>query len=188
MKKTLFLVTGMLLFILGCDKDCDRDDHDNQDNITQAVVFEYEYTNHAWGYSHFGWLIDENGTVKGYSIHDDWKSADDEGYISKSDLLSNSNLTDTVYFQVDNDLLLEHFENRFEVLQGNLESSDQNTADAGTGALYLYVWDVDEGKYYKQLLASHGDMPETNTHPKVQSMVDWLEGIGAQTDRFFWGL
>ena len=50
-------VLGMVVF--GCKKS------EVNTDITQAVLFEYEYVNHAWIYTHMGWMIDENGEVKG---------------------------------------------------------------------------------------------------------------------------
>lgn len=181
MKRWFFLLPLIAMILSACDKELDPE------NINQTVVFEYEYINHAWVYTHFGWLIDENGDVKGYSRTDVWRAADDDGYITKEDLVNNLSLTDTLYFTVDKDELLNYFDDRFDVLHGQIDTADQRMADAGAGSLYVYVWDVDEEKYKKQLLASRGDLNLTNTKAKVNSIVNWLKEIGDQTDRFFWG-
>lgn len=166
--------------MLSCDKEV------NHGNITQAVVFEYEFINHAWIYTHFGWLIDENGEVKGYQRTDGWKDVDENGFISKEDVIANLNLTDTVYFIVNRDKMLDYFEDRYDLLTGQIDTTGPYMADAGMGSLFIYVWDVNEEKYQKQLLAARGDINLTNNHPKAKSIIDWLTEIGDQTDRFFW--
>lgn len=154
--------------------------------ITQPVVFEYEFINSAWIFTHFGWMIDENGGVHQYTRHDEWKVENAEGFITKGDLQFNLNLTDTTLFQVDKDQLLAFFDERFEVLNTELDTADQHMADSGQGALYIYVWDSQKASYKKQLLASKGDLELSPKNTTAQGMVSWLVEQGKKTDRFYW--
>lgn len=180
MRRLTIILPLIVLMFSSCYKEVEPND------INQAVVFEYEFENHAWIYTHFGWMIDENGDVKGYTRTDDWNSADENGFISKNDLISNLGMTDTLYFNTDKDKFVDFFEDRFEVLNGTIDTAEQHTADAGVGAMYIYVWDTDKEMYKKQLLASRGDLNTTNQSAPVDSMIKWLKEIGEQTDRFFW--
>jgi len=176
-----FLASACLLLILGaCCKD------ETPTDISQPVLFEYEFINHAWVYTHMGWLIDAEGNVLGYNLPGNWNEVDAEGYIGKSEVIENLSQTDTMYFKVDNQELLENAKHRFDLPGARVDTSDQYMADAGIGVLYVYVWDTEVEKYNRVLLASRGDIRMTNTHPKVKSIVSWLEGVGNQTDRFFW--
>ena len=171
-------VLGMVVF--GCKKS------EVNTDITQAVLFEYEYVNHAWIYTHMGWMIDENGEVKGFTSPGNWKFTDDEGYISKEDLESNLSQTDTCYFAISKDDILNHFNERFDLLNGRIDTSDTFMADAGIGGLYVYVWNQQMNKYKKQVLATSGDISVTNSHHKAGTIISWLKGIGERTDRYYW--
>ncbi len=178
--KNVWILLCVGVLILSCEKqEVDRD-------ITQPVLFEYEYVNHAWVYTHFGWMIDDQGKVVGYNLPKAWTSMDHEGYISKDDLLQNYQQSDTVYTTVDGDKLLDQFDHRFDVINTRLDTADSYMADAGVGALYVYVWNTKKNKYQRQLLAMKGDLSISNNRPQVKSMVDWLISVGKQTDRFFW--
>lgn len=180
MKRYLSLLALPLFFLSACDKeDLDRD-------LTQPVVFQYEYVNHAWGFSHAGWMIDTEGNVKGFNLPENWNKPDQDGFISKEDLVENLAMTDTLYARVDNSKLLRHFGNRFDMLKGRMDTSDQNMADAGVGSLLVYVWNEKEEAYETVLLASKGDVSVTNKSTEAKSAVSWLKSVGEETDRFFW--
>ncbi len=175
-------VTMLVLLILGisCTKET------NPDDITQPVLFEYEYLNHAWIYTHFGWMIDSKGDLVGFQNPKHWVHPDNDGYISKDDLIANLNQQDTTFFSVDLYKALDYFEDRFDMLSTDLDTSDVYMADAGIGGLYVYVWDSNKELYKKQLLESSGDFSVRNTKPKVDGLVKWLSVQGEKTGRFFW--
>lgn len=170
----------LALIISSCEKD-----YVNQD-ITQPVVFEYEYVNHAWIYTHLGWMIDEEGSIRGFYYPGEWNLPDDSGFFTKEDLKENLAQTDTTYGRVDNAEMLLHFNNRSDFRGAKMDTSDTFMADAGVGTLYAYVWDKSIQKYERILLASKGDISVTNTENKAKAAVRWLKDVGKETDRFYW--
>ena len=54
------LMLLMLLALSSCEQEL-KDDYEIPGN--QAVLFEYHYINHAWGYAENGWLIDSDGNM-----------------------------------------------------------------------------------------------------------------------------
>jgi hypothetical protein len=183
MKNTLLFALGFMFLTLSlsCDK-CDE----NVD-IVQPVLFQYEHVNHAWLYTHVGWMIDGNGDVKGFNLPEKWTFPDSDGFISKSDLQDNLNQTDTVFYSVSKDELLDHFDDRFDLLDARIDTSDTYMADAGMSVLSVYIWDLGKEMYKKQVLKTKGDLQLTNSHPKTKPIVDWLVKIGKNTDNFYWG-
>ncbi len=180
--KNLFLVAFCVALIASsCDKEVESHD------IVQPVLFEFEYINHAWGYKHSGWLIDENGDVKGFNLPEQWIFPDNDGYISKEDLRKNLLNTDTLYFRVDKDKLLDHFRSRFDLLNARMDTSDIFMADAGMSALSVFIWNSDKQKYKKQIIKTKGDIQLTNSNSKTKGVQNWLEDVGEKTDRFYWG-
>lgn len=180
MKKSVISLLVITSLAFSCCKE------DIPADLSQPVLFEYEYINYAWGYRHFGWMIDSEGKVRGYSLPEKWNGTDESMLISKVDLMENLAQTDESYTSVDNSDLLKHFNDRFDIQGARMDTSDVYMADAGIGALFVYVWDTSLNKYKKVLLASKGDLSVSNTSSKAKSAVSWLVKVGKQTDNFFW--
>lgn len=181
MKKILILTAITVLLIACCDVETVPSDY-----AVQPVLFEYEYVNHAWVYTHFGWMIDSNGQIKGYSQPKSWNFTDEDGYISKDDLKENLMNTDTTYGSVNKDKMLKYFDDRFELLYGRVDTADTYMADAGVSLLAIYVWDADKEMYNKKTLATKGDIQLTNKNIKAKPIINWLIEVGQKTDHFFW--
>jgi len=107
-------------------------------------------------------------------------------HLTKAELTANLAQADSLYTTADEANLSHHFKNRFDMQGAVMDTSDVFMADAGIGALYVYVWDKAVEKYEKVLLASKGDISVTNKSSEAKSAVNWLKTIGKQTDRFFW--
>jgi hypothetical protein len=179
MKKLPLLAGIFILLLCSCEKNSSSD-------IVQPVVFEYEYINYAWGYRHLGWMIDEGGRIKGFNLPQNWNDTDKDMIISKEDLRENLNQADTLFGYADNSEMLKHYNNRFDFLKGDLDTSGIFMADAGIGALYAYIWSDDHAGYRKVLLAQKGDISVTNTSSQAKSAVKWLRETGEGTGRFYW--
>ena len=179
MYKTIISILILAIVIVSCKKE-------DLNEFNQPVLFEYEYINHAWLYTHKGWMMDEEGNVRGFKLPEEWNNPDEKGYITKQELVDNLEQADTLYTTVDESDLLNHFNNRFDMQGAITDTSDVIMADAGIGTLYVYVWDEEVEKYEKVLLASKGDLSVTNMNSSAKSAVSWLVDIGKQTDRFFW--
>ena len=58
MKNKIHYLVFFVLSIMGCEKL-----NDSYPNENQLVLFQVEYINYAWGYSHHGILIDSSGKM-----------------------------------------------------------------------------------------------------------------------------
>ncbi len=180
MTKNLVISLVIVALAVSCRKN------DLDPDLSQPILFEYEFINNAWGYQHLGWMIDAHNRVRGYFRPDIWNHPDENGLLSKAELLENLDQSDTTYFKVNSYYLNKYFDDRFEIQGAPVDTSDLYMADAGMGVLYVYVWDSSEEKYSRVLLASRGDIMMTNSHSKTEKVVKWLETVGKQTDRFYW--
>lgn len=172
------MIVGLTL--ISCSKSTD-----NHGIGVQPVLFEYEYVNHAWIYTHFGWMIDAEGQILGYTRTDDWIHPADN-HISKEDLIHNLNLCDTVFGTADELKLLKYYDLRYDFASSEVDTADQYMADAGTGTLFVYIWDSKKQSYNRAVLASRGDIQMTNQHFNAAGAIRFLVDEGAKTDRFFW--
>ncbi len=65
--KNIVLLVIIAFLLTGCRQT---------DEITfggaSSLIFQSEYTNYAWGYSHNGWLLDTSGQVKRFQKSAKW--------------------------------------------------------------------------------------------------------------------
>ena len=183
--KIVLLSLTCFIFVVFALFACD-DYFKNGDNPKSLILFQYEYTNWAWGYSHSGWFIDNQGNVKGYNMPDDWKWPDKSGYIAFDSLIFNYHQTDTLYFQIDILSLAEKTNLIKGAINGELSDKVYNGADIGKMALYCYYWDRKKNKYKKQLLAVTGDYGQINTTSNAIQLTNYLIQIGELNKLFLW--
>lgn len=188
MKKSVVfsILPGITLFLsmTGCmQKDCGCDPEPGHN---QAVLFQYEYQNHAWGFRHKGFLIDEKGTVKGYFQPKNWIFPDSSGVLAGQDLENNLSQCDTICGTVDQRILNQYFGNIESIRFGKIVDNGVDMADAGTGRFSAWYRNERTGKYESVFLSSSGDVNRVNSHPDVKELVDWLIKIGERSNRFSW--
>ena len=66
--KNIFILFTVI-FITGCKKNIVI-------NEKQAILFQVEYINYAWGYQHNGFIIDNEGNVLTYKNPQNWNFPD----------------------------------------------------------------------------------------------------------------
>lgn len=181
----VYLIIAFLT-LSSCENDEDNTINKKNDNSDLIVLFQYEYMNWAWGYSHSGWFIDNHGNVKGYNLPDHWKWTDSLGYITYDSLIYNYNQSDTLYCQIDTTTLYEKSQLIDETINGNLSDLNCHGADIGGMALYCYSWDRIKYKYKRQLLAETGDCEQINTTPEAIQLTDYLIQVGKLNAQCFW--
>jgi len=87
-----------VVLLMSCEK---QEVNDTFPNARQLVLFQVEYINYAWGFSHSGFLIDSSGVVSLFKYPGDWHHPDSAGYISISDMEDNIRQLDTITFRIN---------------------------------------------------------------------------------------
>ena len=175
---------GGCLNFPGCDNH--HGDRDDENRIMEPVVFEYEYINHAWGYRHHGFYIENDGHIRGYNMPKEWKETDSTGTISASDVKFNISQCDSLYGKVDKEDLLYHFGLLEDAGNGKIRELPITMADAGVGTLYGYYLDPHNNMMQRVFLACNGDVNKENITSAARMITTWLIEVGQSTDRFFW--
>jgi len=150
------------------------------------VLFQYEYYNYAWGFRHHGFLIDNQGRIKGFSQPEKWIATDSTGLLTEADLRYNLAQCDTVCGSVNKADLDLYFSRIKDIRTGEIVDNGLVMADAGTGVLSAWYWNEKAQKFENVFLMSNGDYNKVNNHPEVKELVAWLKWIGEKTDRFYW--
>jgi hypothetical protein len=165
----LLISLAVIAFML---LSCQKETYQLPDD--QPVYFEYKYQNFAWGYQHHGWLIDNEGKVRYYSMPEEWRIAEVDG-ISKENLLFNLSQTDSIITQIDKKVLDEKLSLIPKAKDGEITTPENHMFDAGTASLYAYYYDRSTKKYKGVLLAQSGDWECHNTSEAAVQLVEWMK-------------
>jgi len=184
MKKSIYFV--LMLLVSMAMAGCMKENCGCEPKTDPPVLFQYEYYNYAWGFRHFGFMIDGEGRANGFRQPKNWTAPDSMGMISRSDLEYNLYQCDTVYTRIDRSKLNQHYSKVEDIRSGKIIDYGMVMADAGTGELSAWYWNRKAGKYENVFLMSNGDIYRVNSHPDVKEMVEYLKEIGKKTNNFYW--
>lgn len=149
------------------------------------VLFEYRHVNFAWQPVNYGWFIDAAGEVKRYRLTGaacrEWKTADQDGYITKCDLAQNYQRAVEQIAVLDSTELGQKTAG-MDVLLCDSELSQPVSGgyDRGDSEFVCYLWDSEKGQYKRILLAREGDFSQKNLHPKAVELVEWLSTLNKE--------
>ncbi|RLB64532.1 MAG: hypothetical protein DRH08_09430 [Deltaproteobacteria bacterium] len=165
----------LLLVLSACEKDLNQE-YDAPDD--QAVLFEYHYINHAWGYADHGWLIDAEGKMRSFEFPENFRLPDSTGNISQEDLFHNLSQCDSIIVSVEEKDLDYYTGLIAGAAEGEIGSPENIAADAGSAVLGCYLYDESKDMYQYVFLAVSGDWQQSNDAPEAGILVAWLKSIG----------
>ncbi len=140
--------------------------------------FQFEYINHAWGFSHGGFTITPSGKVYTFDKTTPWTFA-------VNSLLSFAALDSNINASVKRDTLigssdLAHYQTlAFIATSGVMSSPVLHGADMGAHLCKIIVPDPGgkPGVYREFILLQTGDTEFHNLTPEAALISDWLLGI-----------
>jgi hypothetical protein len=168
MKKTI-LYLSIMLFLAGCEKKTE-----NYPNADQQILFQVEYNNWAWGYSHDGIVIDSSGNVRYFKFPKNWNYPDTAGYISESDMNKNLQQLDTVLFTIEKNTLLKYFSLLKDAAEGQISKPVNRMFDAGETTYSGFLYDLYSNRYKHILIKMVGDWSRDNDSSEAEEIYNWL--------------
>jgi hypothetical protein len=170
--KTVICLAVLLFLGASCEKEYYFGPED------QPVYFEYHYVNNAWGVADNGWLVDQEGNMRGFDFPEDYRWPDSEGYLSLEDLEYNLGQTDTLLRTFKRQEFTSYSRLIGGASRGPLSESRVRGADMGSASLACFAWDRYEGKYKYILLIRAGDWEQQNLSEEAEILVNWLKEYG----------
>ena len=170
--KNLILSIVLLTLFTGCTE---TDEPYSGDSIN--LIFQSEYTNHAWGYNHNGWMMDRSGIVKRFQKTATWVFPDSAGYISKADMQKNVAACDSVLEQIGTNEFRLYAEKAMTCVNGTLTKPENKMADAGENIWAFYIYDSGKNGYKRIILNMTGDWSQLNLATNSKEIVDWMMKI-----------
>ncbi|MCU0409100.1 MAG: hypothetical protein MUD02_09155 [Bacteroidales bacterium] len=152
-------------------------------NESQAILFQYDYINYAWGYQHKGFLIDNTGNIYTYDNPGDWKFPGNNRELSESDLASNLSgctLSELKISQLELQKYSSYIKN---ISQSEVSAAKNTGADGGTAEYLCYRYSETSGIYKGILVKMEGDFTAENLNLHAKKVTQWLKDVSARLDR-----
>ncbi|GAA4445077.1 hypothetical protein GCM10023091_36120 [Ravibacter arvi] len=144
----------------------------------QALYFEVNHINFAWGYNHGGYLIDSLGRVLTYKVEEkpatDIRETDTFTKARIEEKLSNSTVS---AFALPARELSEKAAQIYKITGNKFSKTVQIGADQGVTSFYAYRYDPREKTYTRVLLSRRGDIAFYNTDSDARELTKWIESV-----------
>jgi hypothetical protein len=155
----------LLLLLAGCEEINDRH---------PMVIFQYHYTNHAWGYQDSGFIIDTAGKLRSFSMPAVWNYPDTNGYISATEMeenlaqLGENECTVNMYD-------IAFFAGKLRKAQdGKISEPEHRMCDAGSHSYGGYIFEPGRNRYKYVFLKLTGDFYKENQAREADDIYEWL--------------
>jgi hypothetical protein len=181
MKTNILKLATFLLILAGSFSSCGKNKALTPP-ASQKILFECYYINRAWGYSHRGFFIDNEGKVLDYSQSGSgvnntaWNFPDDQGMISEQALMENLQKT-TVRDTLINKKTLEEYADIIYLVDENSYTERHNAYDMGARIYTCYQYNKDTRTYKQVKVSENGDWIRINNNKYAKQISDWLQTI-----------
>ncbi len=172
MKKTIYIISLILgtLSSESCRKDY---------NISEAqqILFQMDYVNYAWGYQHYGFMIDNQGRVLTYDNPERWNFPDDNFILTERQVAENISLCRVSQERITAKELLKYSSYIDNIAASKVSSMRNVGADAGVMQYICYRFSEDSFIYKGFMLKTEGDFTAENLNFYSKRVVSWMKEI-----------
>jgi hypothetical protein len=173
MKRIYIFAIAAAFFLVSC-KD---DGVSPNPEPSYRYVFEIEYINFAWGYSHHGIYIDSAGRLFQYSYEgssDIWHP-DSTGFYTQEQLASKYSHRNTLMNTLRRDTVNKYFRMIEAAALGTYSDTTATAADMGEFAYIAYKYNPVTKKYQQVVLRVEGDFTFLNQSQSAMTIAGWLK-------------
>ena len=187
MKRLVLMIIHALIYgiVLCLVSSCEKDEI-FQPPASQKILFECYYINWAWGYSHSGFFVDNEGKIMTYSqsgigldAHPDyvgWNFPDNQGSIGEQALMENVQKTTVSSIEIDKKTLKKYAEKIY-LVKENSYTEYHNACDMGAFVYVCYQYNENTRTYKQVTLLQNGDWIRENNNKYAKQISDWLQSI-----------
>jgi hypothetical protein len=156
--------------ISGCEKAYVLSDE-------QDILFQYEYINNAWGYHHYGFLIDNKGEVLIFNNPVNWNFPDEDHILLKKQVKENiSNCTKTNRKLSKSELqkYMNYIDN---IASSKVTAPKKIGANAGITSFLCFQFSETTSAYKVSTIKTEGDVACENLNFYSRKVSEWMKGI-----------
>jgi hypothetical protein len=167
--KTFFILITIIL-ISGCKKNIVI-------NEKQAMLFQVDYVNYAWGYQHTGFIIDNAGNILTYKNPQNWNFPDKDLNLSESQVRSNLECCLKTGKKISSQELKKNSGYIKNISSSQVTAMKNVAADAGSLQYICYQYSESMGTYKGTLIKMEGDFTCENLNFFSKKVSAWLKNI-----------
>ncbi len=167
--KIFFFIIPIFL-ITGCKKNIVI-------NEKQAILFQVDYMNYAWGYQHNGFIIDNEGNILTYKNPQNWNYPDNEFNLSESQVRANIGSCLNTGKRIPSEELKKYANYIKNISSSKVTALKNVAADAGSLEYICYRFSEDSGTYKGCLIKMEGDFTCENLNFYSKKVSTWLKNI-----------
>ena len=176
LQKQISIILFLALLISGCKKN-------TVINEKQAILFQVDYVNYAWGYQHNGILIDNLGNVLSYKNPQYWNFQDEQLNITDTQVRDNMSNCLNSGKRIPADELKKYSGYIKNISSSKVTAPKNVAADAGTMEFICYQYSEHSGTYKGTLIKKEGDFKCENLNFYSKKVSVWLKNIYDSTEK-----
>ena len=166
----MVVIALLLLSVSGCKKNYIINDK-------QAILFQLEYVNHAWGYQHYGYLIDNQGNILTYNNPVNWNFPDKSFYLSETHVNENISKCIKAAGKISEEELQKYTSYITNIASSKVTALKNMSLDAGSTEFICYQFSESNKVYRGYLIKMEGDFTCENLNFYSKKVTAWMKEI-----------
>jgi hypothetical protein len=166
----VILAAAFVTILSGCKKNYIISEN-------QAILFQLDYINYAWGYQHNGFFIDNQGYILTYSNPEDWNFTDKDRCLKESQITENIGRCKRSGERISLEELQKYTNYIKNIALSEVTAPKNIAADAGSTEFVCYQFSESSGMYKGYLIKLEGDFSCENLNFYSKKVVLWMKDI-----------
>jgi hypothetical protein len=175
MMKTAILKTTVILLVILAVTSCKKNFIISN---KQAILFQFEYINYAWGYQHHGFIIDAEGDVLKYDKPENWNFCENDSTLTSDGIVENLGKCIPTGVKIPMEELQRYSSYIDNLAHSKITAPKNVAADAGSAEYLCYEYSESKDTYRCILIKQEGDFTCENLNYYTKRVVDWMNDVG----------
>jgi hypothetical protein len=167
---SFIVIISLILITSGCKKSYNL-------NEKQHILFQYDYINYAWGYTHEGFYVDDEGKILHYKNPENWNFHAQDYNLNEKQLSENLSKCTLSEVKIDKEDLGKFSSYIDNIASSKVTAKKSAGADAGTTVYVCYNYNEQSGIYAGTLIKMEGDYTCENLNFYSKKVSLWLSEI-----------
>jgi hypothetical protein len=166
----IIIIAILVIFATGCKKNYIISDK-------QAILFQLDYVNYAWGYQHKGYIIDNEGNVLTYNNPEIWNFPDKSFCLSENQVAENIAGCVQSVKKISKEELRKYTNYIKNIASTKVSALKNVAADAGSLEFICYQFSESTGTYKGYIVKMEGDFTCENLNFYSKKVASWMRDI-----------
>jgi hypothetical protein len=172
----IFFTLIITLPISGCKKNTSI-------NQKQAILFQVDYVNYAWGYQHNGFFIDNEGNILTYKNPQNWNYPDKDFVLRADQVTANVESCKKTGEKIPDEEFKKYAGYIKNISLSKVTAKKNVAADAGSLQYICYMFTESSGTYKGFIIKMEGDFTCENLNFYTKKVSTWLKNIYENTEK-----